>query len=182
MMKRFLPIILLLDLLVCSCRTQQQIEPLRYQTMSQKGSVTLRLNQLEYTLFCTTQLWRNELVVLSLQPTLGLEMVRIEATNDSVTIVDKMNYRYTTLAYNWTARQVTPSPSFELIQNFVTAPIQEQQKKKKKQQNQVTFQIGASEIAIQCAFSQRGYDKLGAPRRMNLQKYKRVSLHEILPL
>ena len=87
-----------------------------------------------------------------------------------------------TLAYNWTARQVTPSPSFELIQNFVTAPIQEQQKKKKKQQNQVTFQIGASEIAIQCAFSQRGYDKLGAPRRMNLQKYKRVSLHEILPL
>ena len=130
MMKRFLPIILLLGLLVCSCRTQQQIEPIRYQTMSQKGSVTLRLNQLEYTLFCTTQLWRNELVVLSLQPTLGLEMVRIEATNDSVTIVDKMNYRYTTLAYNWTARQVTPSPSFELIQNFVTAPIQEQQKKK----------------------------------------------------
>ena len=60
--------------------------------------------------------------------------------------------------------------------------LSNERKKKKKQQNQVTFQIGASEIAIQCAFSQRGYDKLGAPRRMNLQKYKRVSLHEILPL
>ena len=180
-MKRFLPIILLLSLLVCSCRTQQQIEPLHYQSMSQKGTVTLRLNQLEHTLFCTTQLWRNELIVLSLQPTLGLEMVRIEATNDSVTIVDKMNYRYTTLAYNWAPKQVTPTPSFELIQNFVTAPIQEQ-KKKKNQQNQVTFQLGASRIAIQCSFSQRGYDKLGTPRQMNLQKYKRVSLHEILPL
>ena len=111
----------------------------------------------------------------------GLEMVRIEATNDSVTIVDKMNYRYTTLAYNWAPTQVTPTPSFELIQNFVTAPIQEQ-KKKKNQQDQVTFQLGASRIAIQCAFSQRGYDKLGTPRQMNLQKYKRVSLHEILPL
>ena len=169
-------------MLICSWRTQQQIETLHYQSKSQKGSVTLRLNQLEYTLFCTTQLWRNELIVLSLQPTLGLEMVRIEATNDSVTLVDKMNYRYTTLAYNWAPKQVTPTPSFELIQNFVTAPIQEQKKKKKKQQNQVTFQLGASRITIQCAFSQRGYNKLGVPRRMNLQKYKRVSLHEILPL
>ena len=55
-------------------------------------------------------------------------------------------------------------------------------RKKKNQQDQVTFQLGASRITIQCAFSQRGYDKLGTPRQMNLQKYKRVSLHEILPL
>lgn len=179
-MKRFTPIILLLGLLVCSCRTQYQVEPQRYQTMSQKGNVTLKLNQLEYTLFCTTQMWRDELVVLSLQPTPGLEMVRIEATQDSVLIVDKMNYRYTTLAYNWAKGQVYPTPSFDMIQDFISAPIVE--KKKQKQQNKVLFQMGASKISIQCAFSQRGYDKLGAPRRMNLQKYKRVSLHEILPL
>jgi hypothetical protein len=91
-----------------------------------------------------------------------------------------MNYRYTTLAYNWAKGQVYPTPSFDMIQDFISAPIVE--KKKQKQQNKVLFQMGAAKISIQCAFSQRGYDKLGAPRRMNLQKYKRVSLHEILPL
>lgn len=179
-MRRFIPVILLLGLLLSSCRTQHVVEPHNYQTMSQRGSITLKLNHLEYTLFCTTQLWRNELVVLSLQPTLGLEMLRVEATKDSVLIVDKINYQYTTLAYNWAERQIHPSPSFKLIQDFVTAPISG--KKKKKQQDKLLLQIGASEIAIQCVFSQRMYDKLGTPRQINLQKYKRVSLHEILPL
>lgn len=177
-MKHIIPIIALICLLLSSCGTQQQITPKRYQTLSQKANATLRFDEHQYTMNCTVQMWRDELVILSLQPILGIEMFRIEASMDSVLIVDKMNRRYTTLAYDWAKKNIHPTPSFKLIQDYVSASIP----KIKKARNEIDFSVGQHKISIQCAFSHREYNQLTTPRRLVLKKYKRVSLREILPL
>lgn len=177
-MKRLIPAILLCFLLLCSCATSRQAEPRRYQTLTQKAHTTLRFDQREYAMNCSVQIWRNQLIVLSLQPMLGIEMFRMEAAKDSVVLIDKMNRRYTSVAYNWVGADVLPTPSFKMIQDFVTVP----QKKQEKASSEQTFKVGSHTIGLKCTFSQREYNTLAAPKRMNLKKYKRVSLRDILPL
>lgn len=177
MMKKYLiPILIICCVLLTSCGVQRHATPKRYNTLSQKASTTLQFNQHSYTMGSTMQLWKNELIIISLQPLLGIEMVRIEATQDSVLIVDKMNRRYTTLAYNLFEKDVHPKPSFKLIQQFLTTP---QNGKEKKQQR---FDFGKHHISISCQFSQREYNALSNPKRINLKKYKQVTLRDILPL
>lgn len=177
-MKRFIPIIAISCLLFASCSTQRSAAPRRYQTLHQKATATLQLDQHKYTMGATVQVWRNELIILSLQPVLGIEMVRIEATQDSVILVDKMNRRYTVLHYENFSKQVEPAPSFRLIQDFVTAP----HTPKTEAKSQQSFSIGKHKIAIGCTFTQREYNTLQSPKRLRLDRYKRASLREILPL
>lgn len=177
-MKHVLPIISLVSILLCSCQTQQTVHPRRYQNMSQKASTTLCFDEHQYTMNCSVQIWRNQLITLSVQPILGIEMIRVEATLDSVLIVDKMNRRYTMIAYDWAEKAITPAPSFKLIQDFMTTPLSS----KKKSTPLREFQVGTHAISIRSTFSQREYNQLTTPKRIELKKYKRVSLREILPL
>lgn len=177
-MKRFFPIIFLLALLLTACSTQRQIEPKHYQTMSQRAQATLQIDNQQYSMTCVIQMWRNELVVLSLQPIVGMEMVRIEAEADSILVVDKMNQRYTTLAYDWAEGLMNPAPSLKMIQDFVTAPIEQ----KKDVDNQISININQHKMTINCKYTQREYNTLGDKRRINLKKYKRVTLRDILPI
>lgn len=177
-MKRFFPIIFLLALLLTACSTQRQIEPKHYQTMSQRAQATLQIDNQQYSMTCVIQMWRNELVVLSLQPIVGMEMVRIEAEADSILVVDKMNQRYTTLAYDWAEELMYPTPSLKMIQDFVTAPIEQ----KKDVDNQISININQHKMTINCKYTQREYNTLGDKRRINLKKYKRVTLRDILPI
>ena len=176
-MKRLIPILVLCGLL-SSCAIKRQADPRRYQNMTQKANATLQYDQREYSMSCSIQIWRNEMVMLSLQPILGIEMFRIEALQDSIWIIDKMNRRYTTLAYEWASQTIHPAPSYKMIQEFVTSP----QISQEKATNQRFFEIGGHKIGIKCAFWQREYNTLAAPKRQDLKKYKRVSLREILPL
>jgi hypothetical protein len=176
-MKRLIPILVLCGLL-SSCATKRQAEPRRYQTLSQKANVTLQFDQREYSMNCSVQMWRNELIVLSLQPVLGIEMFRLEATPDSMVVIDKMNRRYTTMAYDWGGKQLQPTPSFKMIQNFITPPALP----KIKASSGKSFEVGNHRISIDCTFWQRDYNTLTEPKRIDLKKYKRVSLRDILPL
>ena len=176
-MKRLIPILVLCGLL-SSCATKRQAEPRRYQTLSQKANVTLQFDQREYSMNCSVQMWRNELIVLSLQPVLRIEMFRLEATPDSMVVIDKMNRRYTTMAYDWGGKQLQPTPSFKMIQNFITPPALP----KIKASSGKSFEVGNHRISIGCTFWQRDYNTLTEPKRIDLKKYKRVSLRDILPL
>lgn len=177
-MKHFFHILTICCILLSSCAIQHQVEPKRYDTLSQKANVSLEFDQHKYILGSTIQLWRNELIILSIQPMKGVEMARIEATPDSILLVDKLNRRYTTLPYDFLGKQLVPEPSFKLLQQFITIPTKQQKKEKNKQE----FTINQHRIAIECTFLQREYNTLDTPRRINLKKYKQVSLREIIPL
>ena len=177
-MRHFIFIVSLLCVILCSCSTQRQVEPRRYQTMSQKANATLQLDEHQYTINCSVMMWRNESIVISLQPIMGIEMFRMEATADSVLVVDKMNRRYTTLAYDWISKEIRPAPSLKMIQDYITTPLMT----KKKLANRIEFEANGHKMSFECIFSAREYNKLTNHRRIDLKKYKRVTLREILPI
>lgn len=170
-------ITLLCIVALSSCRVQKDV-PTRYHTMTQRASATLVLDEHRYSMSCTIQVWRNELVVISLQPMLGIEMARIEATRDSVWVFDKMNRRYAVLGYHDAARKIQPLPSYKMIQDFVTEPVTP----KKSAKVSRTFTAGEHRLQVDCTFSSREFDTLKKPNRQDTRKYKRVSLHTILPI
>lgn len=179
-MKKLLHILVLSGLLLlCSCRIQQTIIPKHYNTLTQKAQITVQFDQHTYHTGSTIQLWRDEMIIMSVQPILGIELLRIEATPDGVILIDKFNRRYTNIEYNLFGSKILRiKPSFKLIQKLLTASINQSNKTK----NQYTLTINKRDISIEWAFSRREYDTLTNPKRINLNKYKQVSLREILPL
>lgn len=149
----------------------------RYQTLSQRAQVTLQLDQHQYSMSSQVRVWKNQLVVLSIQPMLGIEMVRVEATPDSVWVMDKMNRRYVALAYTDLGASITPKISYKTIQEFASRPISND-----KDKAEMEFTSGKHRLKLSCKFTNREYNTLQAPTQTNTNKYKRVTLREILPI
>lgn len=58
---------------------------------------------------CTMQAVRDSLVVLSIMPMLGIELMRIEATPTEIIGIDKINRQYTRITYDEINHLVTPT-------------------------------------------------------------------------
>lgn len=167
----FLLVVILAALSSCSVSRRASS---RYQSMSQQALITLEMDKDRYSLRGSVRLWKNELVVLSAQ-VFGVEMARIEATPDSIWAFDKMNRRYTSLSYNDLGTIANKKINYKTIQELALKPIEEDQMK-------MEFTHGKHQVKVSCKFANREYNTLQAPTRTPTDKYKRVTLREILPL
>ena len=150
----------------------------RFQTMSQRAQLTLNWDQQQYGMNSTIRVWYDELTIISVQPMLGIEMVRMEAKQDSIWIFDKMNRRYTAISYKDLGQIINTKMTYKTLQEFVTAPIVEN----KKEYVAMELNTDRHQMKISCHFSNREYNTLQYPTQTNTNKYKRVSLREIIPL
>lgn len=66
----------------------------RYETMTARLNMTLRLPGKELSSRVDLRLARDSALQLSVQPFLGVELFRVELTTDSVRILDRVNKRY----------------------------------------------------------------------------------------
>lgn len=175
--KHILPALLAVCLLVLSACSVSKHTTTRYQTMTQRAQVTMQLDQHQYTLGCTMRNWHDELIVLSVQPMLGIEMVRIEATQDSIWVFDKMNRRYAAMDYASINRIIQPKVSYRMLQDFCNMPITP-----KKDKAEMVFTSGKHRLTVGCKYSNREYNTLQAPTQTKTTRYKQVDLRTILPL
>ncbi len=168
---------LIITMIVASSCSVSRRATTRYQTLSQRAQVTLQYDQHQYNMSSQVRIWRNELAVVSVQPMLGIEMVRMEATPDSLWIFDKMNRQYVALTYTDIQNTLNTNLSYKQIQEFLSRPIQ-----KKQEPICMEFRSGNHQLKLACTFSNREQNTLQAPTRTKTNKYKRVTLREILPL
>lgn len=147
----------------------------KYHTMVQRAHVTLELDQHKYSMNSQVRVWRNNLVTVSLQPMLGIEVARMEATQDSVWVFDKMNRRYVAFAYSDLGQDISPKINYKTIQDFATHPIS-------KEDASIELTYGKHKLKLSSKYSNREYNTLQEPQTTNTKKYKRVTIREILPL
>lgn len=172
-----IPVLLtIITIVISSCATSRRAQS-RYETLTERAQVTLTLDQHRHSMSSQVRIWRNELIVVSVQPMLGIELVRLEATTDSIFIFDKMNRQYVALSYPDIQRTFDTHISYKTIQELLTRPIT-----KDKTPLQLDFRSGKHQLHLSCTFSQREYNTLQAPTRTKTNKYKQVTLREILPL
>ena len=178
MNKRIVPILLIACTLLLSACSVSKHAPHSRQAITQRAQVTLELDQHQYSMGCTMKIWRDELLVISVQPMLGIEMVRVEADQDSIWVFDKMNKRYAALSYTSINRLIRPGVSYHILQTFCDQPITP-----KKQKNlSKEFHVGKHRLKIACKYTQREYSTQLSPTRTDTSRYKKVDLRTILPI
>ena len=176
--KHIVPILLTITIIILSSCSVNRRMATRYQTLSQRVQLDLEWNMSRYSMNGSIRVWRNEMVVVSVQPMLGIEMVRIEATLDSICVFDKMNRRYLAMGYSELEQKTTKKITYKTIQDFASQPITNNEKDK------IVIEVttGDNQLKLSSKFSNREYNTLQAPTKTKTNRYKRVSLEEILPI
>ena len=172
-MYKFKHILLIIGvLLLASCASNRQ-HKVHKQVMTQRTQVTLTLDQHEYKTNCVLKVWKNELIVLSVLPVMGIELFRLEATPDQVTIIDKLNRRYTVMSYEEINRLSPRRISYKMLQLLINRAGKE-----------INFdlQAGTHMLKLKANMGQREYNNQKEAQMVNTNKYKQVSLREILPI
>jgi len=87
-----------------------QAEPEKWHTcLVQNAQGILTIGGQTISANCTMQAVRDSLVVLSIMPMLGIELMRIEATPTEIIGIDKMNRQYAKVTYDEINQIVTPT-------------------------------------------------------------------------
>lgn len=176
--KHIVPILLTITMIILSSCSVNRRMVSRYQTLSQRVQLDLEWNMSRYSMNGSIRVWRNEMVAISVQPMLGIEMVRVEATPDSIWVFDKMNRRYIAMGYGELGESITKKINYKTIQDFAAQPITDNDKEKIV----IDITTGNNHLKLSSKFSNREYNTLQAPTRTKTNRYKRVSLEEILPI
>jgi hypothetical protein len=159
-------------LLLASCASTKYA-PEHKQVVSQRAQVVLTLDQHEYKTNCLLKVQKNELIILSVLPIMGIEMFRLEATPKGVAVFDKLNKRYTELTYaeinNLSPRRI----SFKTLLMLT---------KKIDKDILFDFKAGSHTLKLKGTFSQHEQTTQKELQTLDRNKYKRVGLREILPI
>lgn len=119
---------------------------------------------------------RGTAMSLSIQPMAGIEMFRIEANGDNVTIIDKLNRRYTRLTYNDLAEMGVEMSLEELdswIDNHILAH---------RDEPQLTMQVSRAGMSGSAVIYTNTIQTGGNVnmRPTNIETYRQVSLQQLI--
>ncbi|MGN0187692.1 MAG: DUF4292 domain-containing protein [Paludibacteraceae bacterium] len=129
---------MLLALLVAGCKSKQLPQPSTEQSASytvqqvlteQPTFETLHISKMnvvatygtqQLSFRATVKLLPDSLLVLSIQPMLGVEMFRVEFTPSRFVVVDKWNRRYTDNSYDFLRYKLGVDFRFDVLQNILS--------------------------------------------------------------
>ena len=132
------------------------------------GNETLRAN-------CTLQTVRDSMMVLSIMPMLGIEMLRIEATPAQVTGIDKINRRYAVATYDDINRYLTPSVTWHDLQAFATGELPTGDK-----EAFVGYTAGKQTIMLRIIYPERQLDVPVRTQAANLSRFQQTDIRQLL--
>jgi hypothetical protein len=92
----------------------------RFKTLSTRMKLDFSGMQNEFSSRVHLKMIYNDCLQLSVQPILGIEMIRIEMTNDSIKILDRMNKRYMADSYENLKGETKIDFNFQNLQALFT--------------------------------------------------------------
>lgn len=134
------------------------------------GGQTMKVN-------CQVNALRDSLITVSLMPIVGIEMFRIELTRQTVTVIDKMNRRFTTVQMSEAERLLTPALKWNDVQQWLSG-----EGKQPGESTSVGYSFRGTEIALKAAYTNIVYDGNVNARTLRLDKYDEVSIFALLGL
>lgn len=140
--------------------------------------VTIQMDSLSYTVYCTAQAVRDSIVVLSLQPMAGLEVVRVEVTKNAVLGVDRTHKRYC----------IVPMTQPKKGGKWHSLPLRDGAELYRQLQRAVFSEAGGAvsteydghDLLIQVGSGKRVYDQPFTVRSLKLEEYEEVTAHSLL--
>ena len=89
----------------------------------QGAHATVTTNEDRMSSVITMQTVRDSMLVISVMPMLGMEMLRIEATPTELIAIDKLHGQYAIASYAELNRQLTPDLNWDVLQQLCSAEL-----------------------------------------------------------
>lgn len=166
-----------------SCRTQRvavQPQPTETPTEEEKpwhtcliqgAKATLTMDEQTITANCTMQVVRDSMLVISVMPVLGIEVYRLEATPEELIAIDKMNHQYLKTDYARINRYVTPSLTWEDLQQIASNEVQGGPF--------IGYAIGEMTIALKITYPEKQTDVPVRTLHIDLSRYEQVVVENL---
>lgn len=97
--------------------------PTWHTCLIQGARATITMPDQRLSANLTMQTVHDSMLVISVIPLLGMEMMRIEATPFEVIAIDKLHGRYAKATYAEINRKLTPSINWDVLQQICTADL-----------------------------------------------------------
>ena len=166
-----------------SCRTQRvavQQQPTETPTEEEKpwhtcliqgAKATLTIDEQTITANCTMQVVRDSMLVISVMPMLGIEVYRLEATPEELIAIDKLNHQYLKTDYARINRYVTPSLTWEDLQQIASNEVQGGPF--------IGYAIGEKTIALKITYPEKQTDVAVRMLHIDLSRYEQVVVENL---
>ena len=166
-----------------SCHSQQaavQTQPTETPTEEEKpwhtcliqgAKATLTMDEQTINANCTMQVVHDSMLVISVMPMLGIEVYRLEATPDELIAIDKLNHQYLKTDYARINRYVTPSLTWEDLQQIASNEVQGGPF--------IGYAIGEKTIALKITYPEKQTDVAVRTQHIDLSRYEQVVVENL---
>lgn len=183
--KRILYAVCAACLILCSCGVKknipQEVTPLPEQTpawhtcLIQGARATIVRDGEQLSATVTMQTVRDSLLVISIMPMLGMEMMRVEATPTEITGIDKLHGQYMQATYAELNRQLTPKVNWDILQQLCSAELPTGKEKARLQ-----YSLSDQTIELVVDYPERQLDVPVRARHFPLDKYTKIEVEKFL--
>ena len=177
-------IVLSSALLLCSCGAKkkavhpvepQPVVPAWHTCLIQGAQATVITGEDKVSSSVTMQTVHDSMIVISVMPMLGMEMMRVEATPTQIIAIDKLHGRYAKATFADLNRRLTPSLNWDILQQLCTAELPTGPEKAR-----LVYTFGKERLELIINYPPR---KLDVPVRMTnqrLTKYTEIDVSKFL--
>ena len=123
----------------------------------------------------TMQTVRDSMLVISIMPMLGLEMIRLEATPAEVIGIDKIHGQYAKATFAELNRQLTPQISWEILQQLCSAELPTGAEKARLQ-----YSMGDEHVELIVNYPERKTDVPVRVQHIRIDKYTQMDISKWL--
>lgn len=177
-------IVLSSALLLCGCGAKKKavqpaapepVVPAWHTCLIQGVQATVMTDEDKISSAVTMQTVHDSMIVISVTPMFGMEMMRVEATPTEVIAIDKIHGRYAKATFAQINKQLTPSLNWDILQQICTAELPTGDKKAR-----LVYTFGKKQIELILDYPPR---KINVPVKMTnqrLTKYTEIDVSKFL--
>lgn len=155
--------------------SQEPEEPAWHTCLIQSARAAIYTNDDKISANLTMQTVRDSMIVISVMPMFGIEMMRIEATPLEIIAIDKIHGQYAIASFAELNRRLTPSLNWDILQQITTGELPTGEEKAR-----LVYTFGEDMVELVINYSPR---KLDVPVRVGnqrLDKYTRIDISKWL--
>ena len=146
-------------------------QPTWQTCLIQGAKATISKEGERYSGAVTMQTVRDSMIVVSVMPLLGIEMIRLEATPQQLKAIDKVHGQYAETTFTELNNKLTPTLSWEILQQVCSAELPTGPNKAR-----LMYALGKEQIEITIDYTAPMVDVPVRVNRIRTDRYTKIDI------
>lgn len=181
----YIPILVLSALLLTGCGVKRhmpssavresEVKDMWHTCLIQGARASINVDGEQISASITMQTVRDSMLVISVIPLLGMEMVRFEATPFELIGINKIDGTYATTTYVDINRHLVPTINWDILQKLCSAELPTG-----KEHARLVYNMGDTMIEMTVTYPERKLDVPVRVTHLNTSRYKKIDISKWL--